>query len=78
MLAAKRAVRYARRRAMSVRPRRRAYVGSAVTRRASSRVFLTPTTQQVTLRKLLGDCLGAAVTLAGAAGWAALLMLLGA
>ncbi|MBF8288430.1 MAG: hypothetical protein HW381_1538, partial [Candidatus Rokubacteria bacterium] len=27
---------------------------------------------------LLGDCLGAAVTLAGAAGWAALLMLLGA
>ena len=80
MLAAKSAVRYARRRAVSVRvrPRRRVYVGSAVTRRESSRVFLTPTTQQVTLRKLLGDCLGAAVTLAGVAGWAALLMLLGA
>ena len=80
MLAAKRTVRYARRRAVSVRvrPRRRVYVGSAVTRRASSRVFLAPTTQQVTLRKLLGDCLGAAVTLAGVAGWAALLMLLGA
>ncbi len=80
MLAAKRTVRYARRRAVSVRvrPRRRVYVGSAVTRRASSRVFLTPTTQQVMSRKLLGDCLGAAVTLAGVAGWAALLMLLGA
>lgn len=78
MLAAKRTVRHARRRAMSVRQRRRVYVGSVVTRRASSRVFLTRTTQQVTSRKLLGDCLGAAVTLAGVAGWAALLMLLGA
>ena len=78
MLAAKRTVRHARRRAMSVRRHRRVYVGSAVTRRASSRVFLTRTTQQVTARKLLGDCLGAAVTLAGVAGWAALLMLLGA
>ena len=78
MLAAKRAVRHTRRRAMSVPPRRRVYVGSAVTRRASSRVFLARTTQQVTSRKLLGDCIGAAVTLAGVAGWAALLMLLGA
>jgi len=78
MVAAKRTVRHARRRAMSARPRRRVYVGSAVTRRASSRVFLTRTTQQVTSRKLLGDCLGAAVTLAGVAGWAALLLLLGA
>jgi len=78
MLATKKTVRHAGRRAMSVRPRRRVYVGSAVTRRASSRVFLTRTTQQVTSRTLLGDCLGAAVTLAGVAGWAALLMLLGA
>jgi hypothetical protein len=78
MLAAKKTVRHARRRAMSMRPRRRVYVGSAVTHRASSRVFLTRTTQQVTSRKLLGDYLGAAVTLAGVAGWAALLMLLGA
>ena len=78
MLAAKRTVRHARQRAMSVRPRRRLYVGSAVTRRASSSVFLSRTTQQVTSRKLLGDCLGAAVTLAGVAGWAALLLLLGA
>ena len=80
MLAAKRTVRHARQRAVSVRarPRRRLYVGSAVTRRASSSVFLSRTTQQVTSRKLLGDCLGAAVTLAGVAGWAALLVLLGA
>jgi hypothetical protein len=63
---------------MSVRPRRRVYVGTAVTRRASSRVFLTRTTQQVTSGTRLGDCLGAAVTLAGIAGWAALLVLLGA
>ena len=77
MLAAKRTVRHARRRAMSARPRRRFYVGSAVTRRASSRVFLVRTTQQVTARKLLSDCLGAAVTIAGVAGWAVLLMLLG-
>ena len=78
MLATKRAVRHAGRRAMSARPRRRVYVGSAVTRRESSRVFLSRTTQQVTSRKLVGDCLGAAVMLAGVAGWAALLMLLGA
>ena len=78
MLATRKTVRHARRRALSVRPRRRVYVGSAVTRRASSRVFLARTTQQVTSRKLLGDCLGAAVTLAGVAGWAALLLLLGA
>ena len=78
MLATKRAIRHAGRRTMSARPRRRAYVGGAVRRRASSRVFLSRTTQQVTSRRLVGDCLGAAVTLAGVAGWAVLLMLLGA
>ena len=79
MLATRRTGRYARRRAVSVRvrPRRRVYVGGAVTRRASSRVFLARTAQQVTSRKLLDDWLGAAVTLAGVAGWAALLLLLG-
>ena len=71
-------VRHGRRRAMSVLPRRRVYVGSAVTRRASSRVFLARTTQQVTSRTLFGDCLGAVITLAGVVGWGALLMLLGA
>jgi len=78
MLATRRTVRHSRRRAASVRPHRRLYVGSAVTCRASSRVFLSRTTQQVTLRMRVGDWLGAAVTLAGVAGWAALLMLLGA
>jgi hypothetical protein len=78
MLVTKRTVRYARQRAMSVRPRRRVYVGSAVTRRASSRFFLARTTQQVTSRTRFGDYLGAAVTLAGIAGWTALLAVLGA
>jgi hypothetical protein len=63
---------------MSARPRRRVYVGSAVTHRAQSRFFLTRTTKQVTLRTRLGDWVGAAVTLAGIAGWGTLLMLLGA
>ena len=78
MLATRKTVGHARRGAMSVRPRRRVYVGSAVTLLASSRVFLALTTQQVTSKTRLGDWLGAAVTLAGVAGWAALLMLLGA
>jgi len=78
MLATKRTVRHARRRARSLSPRRRAYTGSAVSRPASSRFFLPRTTQQVTSRSLLGDFLGAAAMLAGVASWAALLMLLGA
>jgi len=77
MLATRRTVRHSERRAMVARPRRRAYVGSAVTRCASSRVFLFLTTQHVTARTALGDWLGAAVTLAGIAGWGFLLMLLG-
>ena len=77
MLATGKTVGHARRRALSVRPHRRVYVGSAVTRRASSRVFFDLTTQQMTSGTRLGDWLGAAVTLAGVAGWAALLMLLG-
>ncbi len=76
MLATRKTVGHARRRALSVRPHRRLYVGSAVTCRTSSRVFLSRTTQQVTLRTRVGDWLGAAVTLAGAAGWVALMMLL--
>jgi len=76
MLVTRKTVRHARRRALSVRSRRRVYVGSAVTRRGSSRVFLARTTQQVTSRTRLGDWLAAVLTLAGVAGWAALLMLL--
>jgi hypothetical protein len=78
MLAANRTVRHGRRRTMPVPPRRRVYVGGAVSRRASSRVFLARTTQQVTSRRLLADCLGAVFMLAGIAGWLALLMLVGA
>ncbi len=78
MLATRKTVGHARWRALSLHPRGRVYVGSAVTRRASSRVFLDRTTQQVTSRTRLGDWLGAAVTLAGVAGWGALLLLLGA
>jgi len=78
MLATRGTLRHSRRRAVSARPRRKVYVGSAVNRRSWSRVFLARTTQQVTSRTLLGDCAGAAATLAGVAGWAALLMLLGA
>jgi len=78
MLAMRKTVRHARRRALSVHSHRRVYVGSAVTRRASSRVFFAYKAQQVTSRTRLGDWLGAAVTLAGVAGWAALLIILGA
>lgn len=76
MLAAKRSVRHSKRRGVLVRPRRKVYVGSAVTRRAPSRFFLYRTTQQMTLRTLVGDWLGAAAMLAGFAGWGTLLMLL--
>jgi hypothetical protein len=78
MLTTRKTAGHARRRTLSVRPRRRVYVGSAVTCHESSRVFLARATQQVTLRTRVGDWLGAAVTLAGVAGWTALLMLLGA
>ena len=77
MLAAKGTVRHARRRAVSVRPRRRVYVGRAVTRRASSRVFLTRGTQQVASGTRLGDWFGAVLMLAAIAAWGTLLMLLG-
>jgi hypothetical protein len=78
MLATRKTVRHWRQRALPGHLRRRVYVGSAVTRRASSRVFFARTTQQVTSRTRLGDWLCAAVMLAGIAGWGALLMLLGA
>ena len=78
MLATKRTALGSGRRAQSAWRRRKVYVGRAVTRRASSCVFLTRTTRQVTARTPLGDWLGAAVTLVGIAGWGMLLMLLGA
>ena len=78
MLAMQRTVRHSRRRAMPVRPRRRVYAGGAVTRRASSRVYLSRRTQQVTSKAPLRNSLGAAATLAAVAGWGTLLALLGA
>lgn len=77
MLVTTRTIRHAGWRARPKRLPRRVYAGSAVTRRASSRFFLRRTTQQMTSRRLLADCLGAAVTLASIAGWATLLMLVG-
>ena len=77
MLATRRTAWHSTRRAVSARPRRRVYTGSAVTRRAESRVFLTRRTQQVASGTPLGDWLGAALTLAAIAGWGALLVLLG-
>ena len=77
MLATKRTAGHSRRRAVTTRPRRRVYTGSAVTRSRESRVFLARRTQQVASGTLLGDWLGAALTLAAIAGWGTLLMLLG-
>lgn len=78
MLATRRTLRRSERRVMLARQRRRVNVGGAVTLRASPRVFLGRSTQHVTARTLLGEWLGAAVTLAGIAGWGMLLLLLGA
>ena len=68
---------HSRRRAMPARPRRRAYAGGAVTRRAASRVFLARSAQQVASGTRLGDWLGAAAMLAAIAGWGTLLALVG-
>jgi hypothetical protein len=78
MLATRRSVRHSARRALLARRHRKVYVGGAVTRRASSRVFLARSTQHVTVRTLLVDWVGALFTLVGIASWGLLLMLLGA
>jgi len=62
---------------MTTRRRRRVYVGSAVTRRESSRVFLTRTTQQMASGTALGDWIGGALLACGIVGWGALLAFLG-
>jgi len=77
MLATRRTAWHSTRRAVSARPRRRVYTGSAVTRRAESRVFLTRRTQQVTSGGRFADWIGAALMLAAIAGWGTLLMVLG-
>lgn len=77
MLTTRRTGKHSERRATMARARHRV-CGGAGTHRVSSRFFLPESTQQVTVQTLLRDCLGAAVTLAGIAGWGVLLMLLGA
>jgi len=48
-----------------------------VTRRSSSRVFLSRTTQQMASRKRLADWIGGALMACGIVGWGALVVLLG-
>jgi hypothetical protein len=77
MRTAQRAVRHSRVRRSSVRARRRIYVGTTVTRRSSSRIFLSPRTQQMASRTRLADWVGGALMACGIAGWGALVLLLG-
>lgn len=74
MRTAQRMSRQSRARRTSRHARRRVYVGSAVTRRESSRVFLTRTTQQMAARTALADWLGAAFMVCGFVGWGALIV----
>ena len=62
---------------MRTRRRRRVYAGSAVTRRESSRVFLSRTTQQMASRTQLADWIGGALLVCSIVGWGALLAFLG-
>jgi len=55
----------------------RVYVGNAVTRRESSRVFFAQTTQHMASRGLLADWIGGAFMVCGIVGWGALLVFLG-
>jgi hypothetical protein len=77
MRTAQRAVRQSRGRRVNGHSRRRVYVGNAVTRRESSRVFLTQTTQHMASRPLLADWLGGAFMVCGIVGWGALIVFLG-
>jgi len=77
MRTAQRGARHLRARRPSVRARRRVYVGSMVTRRSSSRVFLSRTTQQMASRTSVADWIGGALMACGIVGWGALVVLLG-
>ena len=76
MRTAQRAARHLRVRRPSGRARRRIYVGSLVTRRSSSRVFLSRTTQQMASRTRVADWIGGALMACGMVGWGALVVLL--
>ncbi len=77
MQTAQRATRHPRVRRPSVHARRRVYVGSMVTRRSASRVFLSLTTQQMASRTRMADWIGGALMACGIVGWGALVVLLG-
>jgi len=77
MLTARRLSRRRRPHRLATPRRRRVYVGSAVTRRESSRVFLTRTTQQMASRTVAGDWIGGALLAFGIIGWGALIAFLG-
>jgi hypothetical protein len=76
MRTAQRAVRRSRTRRMVGRARGRVYVGSAVTRRESARIFFSHTTQHMASRALLADWLGGAFMVCGIVGWGALIVFL--
>jgi hypothetical protein len=74
MRTAQRTLRQSRARRTPGHARRRIYVGSAVTRRESSRVFFAQTTQQMAARTALADWLGGAFMVCGFIGWGALVV----
>ena len=76
MRTAQRASRQSRPRRTAGHARRRVYVGGAVTRRESSRVFFARTTQQMAARTSLADWLGGAFMVCGFVGWGALIVFL--
>ena len=77
MWTAQRAARHFRACRPLVRARQRVYVGRMVTRRSSSCIFLSRTTQQMASRTRLADWIGGALMLCGIVGWGALVVLLG-
>jgi len=76
MRTTQRTVRRSRTRRAIGRARRRVYVGTAVTRRESSRVFFAQSTQHMASRGLLADWIGGAFMVCGIVGWGALLVFL--
>jgi len=77
MRTTQRTVRRSHARRVIGRTRRRVYVGSAVTRRGSSRVFFGRKTQHMASRGLLADWIGGVFMVCGIVGWGALLVFLG-
>jgi hypothetical protein len=74
MRTAQRTLRPSRARRTPGHARRRIYVGSAVTRRESSRVFFARTPQQMAASTVLADWLGGAFMVCAFIGWGALVV----